>query len=143
MRGRGWVLVSATVDHAARLPFCTKDSISLFTHPSCEVGTRFGNSMGVTSALLNWEPSKIPADKGSMNSLRRTPPMWPRNSSRWGMICEDRLLPVLYSGLYVLRYKIVFVPEWFLCPVRSVLVGVYGLTVVRGRALFVVFGFLY
>ena len=25
MRGRGWVLASATVDHTARLPFCTKD----------------------------------------------------------------------------------------------------------------------
>ena len=75
MRGRGWVLVSATVDYAARLPFCTKDSISLFTHPSCEVGTWFGSSMGVTSAPLNWAPSKIPADIGSMNSLRRTPLM--------------------------------------------------------------------
>ena len=60
------------------------------------------------------------------------------------VICEDRLLPVLYSGVYVPRYKIVFVPEWCLCPVRPVLVvGVYGLSVVRGRALFVVFGFLY
>ena len=75
MRGRGWALVSATVDHAARLPFCTKDSISVFTHLSCEVGTWFGSSMGVTFAPLNWEPSKIPADTGSMNSLRRTPPM--------------------------------------------------------------------
>ena len=54
MRGRGWVLVSATVDHAARLPFCTKDSLSLFTHPSCEAGTWFGSSMGVTSALFKW-----------------------------------------------------------------------------------------
>ena len=53
MRGRGWVLVSATVDHATRLPFCTKDSISLFTHPSCEVGTWFGSSMDVTSGPLN------------------------------------------------------------------------------------------
>ena len=61
-----------------------------------------------------------------------------------GMICEDRLLLVLYSGSYVPRYKIVFVPEWCLCPVRPVLVvGVYGLTVVRDRALFVVFGSLY
>ena len=84
MRGRGWVLVSATVDHAARLPFCTKDSISLFTHLSCEIGTWFGSSMGVTSAPLNWEPSKIPADIGSMNSLRHTLPMWPKNASRWG-----------------------------------------------------------
>ena len=75
MRGRGWVLVSATVDHAARLPFCTKYYTSLFTHPSCEVGTWFGSSMGVTSVPLNWAPSKIPADIGSMNSLRRTPPM--------------------------------------------------------------------
>ena len=54
MRGRCWVLVSATVDHAARLPFCTKDSLSLFTHPSCEVGTWLGSSMGVTSALFKW-----------------------------------------------------------------------------------------
>ena len=38
------------LDHAARLPFCTKDSISLFIHPSCEAGTWFGSSMGVTSA---------------------------------------------------------------------------------------------
>ena len=61
-----------------------------------------------------------------------------------GMICEDRLLSVLYSGLYVPRYKIVFVPEWCLSPVRPVVVvGVYGLTVVRDRASFVVFGFLY
>ena len=71
----GCVLVFATVDHAARLPFCTKDSISLFTHPSCEAGTWFGSSMGVTSAPLNGEPLKIPADIGSMNLLRRTPPM--------------------------------------------------------------------
>ena len=61
-----------------------------------------------------------------------------------GVIYEDHLLPVFYSGLYVPRYKIIFVPEWCLCPVRPVLVvGVYGLTVVHGRALFVVFGFLY
>ena len=52
MRGRDRVLVSATVDHAARLPFCTKDSLSLFTHPSCEVRTWFGISMGVVSALF-------------------------------------------------------------------------------------------
>ena len=75
MRGQGWVLVSATVDHAARLPFCTKDYLSLFTHRSCEVGTWFGSSMGVVSALFRWEISKIPADIGLMNSLRRTPPM--------------------------------------------------------------------
>ena len=75
MRVRGWVLVSATVDHAARLPFCTKDSISLYTHSSCEAGTWFGSSMDVTSAPLNGDPAKIPADIGSMNSLRRTPPM--------------------------------------------------------------------
>ena len=36
----------ATVDHAARLPFCTKDYTSLFTHPSCEAGAWFGSSMG-------------------------------------------------------------------------------------------------
>ena len=42
------------------------------------------------------------------------------------------------------RYKVVFVPEWCLCPARPVLmVGVYGLVVVRGLALFVVFGVLY
>ena len=75
MRGRGWALVSATVDHAARLLFYTRDSISVFGHPSCEVGTWFGSSMGVTSAPLNCEPSKIPADTGSMNWLSRTPPM--------------------------------------------------------------------
>ena len=51
MRGRGWALVSATADHAARLPSCNKDHISLFTHPSCEAGTSFGNSMGVTLLL--------------------------------------------------------------------------------------------
>ena len=67
MRGRDWVLVSATVDHAARLPFCTKDYISLLTYPSCEAGTWFGSSTGVTSVLLNGEPSKIPADIESMN----------------------------------------------------------------------------
>ena len=75
MRGRGWILVSTTVDHAARLPFCTKDYLSLFTHPSCAAGTWFRSSMGVTSAILNGETSKIPADIGSMNSPRRTPPM--------------------------------------------------------------------
>ena len=75
MRGRGLVLVSATVDHSARLPFCTRDFSSGFTHPSCEVGTWSGSSVGVTSAPLNSEPSKIPADTGSLNSLRRTPPM--------------------------------------------------------------------
>ena len=52
MRGRGWVLVSATVDRAAKLPFCTKDSLSLFTHPSCEVRTWFGSSMGAVPALF-------------------------------------------------------------------------------------------
>ena len=75
MRDRGWALESATVDHGASLPFCKRDYISVFTHPSCEVGTWFGSSMGVTSAPLNWEPSKIPADTGSSNSLRRTLPM--------------------------------------------------------------------
>ena len=80
----GWALVSATVDHGARLPFCTRDFISVSTHPSCEVGAWFGGSMGVASALLNWEPLKVPADIGPMNSLRRTPPMQPKNSSRWG-----------------------------------------------------------
>ena len=75
MRSRGWVLVSATVDHASRLPVCTKDSLSLFTHPSCEVGAWFGSSMGVVSAILDGKISKIPADIGLMNSLRRTPPM--------------------------------------------------------------------
>ena len=75
MRGQGWALVSATVDHAARVPFCTRDSISVFTQPSCEVGTWFGSSMGVTSAFLNWELSEISADTGSMNPLRRTPPI--------------------------------------------------------------------
>ena len=35
-------------------------------------------------------------------------------------------------------------PEWCLCPARPVLmVGVYGLIVVRGLALLVVFGVLY
>ena len=75
MRGRDWALVSATVDHATRLSFCTRDSISVSTHPSCEVGTWFGSLMGDTSALLSWEPSKIPAGTGSMNLLRRTAPM--------------------------------------------------------------------
>ena len=75
MRGRGLVLVSATVDRGARLPFFIRDSISGFTHPSSEVGTWFGSSMGVTSAPLNCEPSKIPAGTGSLKSLRRTPPM--------------------------------------------------------------------
>ena len=46
--------VSATVDHGARLPFCARDSISVSTHPSCEIGTWFGSSMGVTSAPSNW-----------------------------------------------------------------------------------------
>ena len=73
MRGRGWALVSATVDHGARLPFWTRDSISVSTYPSCEVGTWFGSSMGVAFAPLKWEPSKVPAGTGSMNSLRRTP----------------------------------------------------------------------
>ena len=67
MRGRGWALVSATVDHGARLPFCTRDSISAFIHPSCEVGTWLGSSLAVASAPLNWEPSKLPADTESMN----------------------------------------------------------------------------
>ena len=76
MRGRGWALVSATtVDHGARLPFCTRNYISISTHQSCEVGTWFGSLMGVASASLNWKPSKIPADTGSMDSLRRSPPM--------------------------------------------------------------------
>ena len=70
MRGRGWALVSVTVDNVARLPFCTRDSVSVITHLSL-----FGSSMDVTSAALNWEPSKIPADTGSKNSLRRTSPM--------------------------------------------------------------------
>ena len=64
MRGRGWAFVSVTVDRAARLFCYTRGSISVFTHLSCEVGTWFGSSMGVTSAPLNWEPSKISADTG-------------------------------------------------------------------------------
>ena len=64
MRGRGWALTSTTVNHTARLLSCTRDSISVFTHPSSEVGIWFGSSMGVTSAPLNWEPAKIPADTG-------------------------------------------------------------------------------
>ena len=39
MRGRGQALVSVTVDHAARLLFCTKDSISVCIHSLCEVET--------------------------------------------------------------------------------------------------------
>ena len=53
MLDRGWAFVSVTVDHAARLLSCTRGSISVFTHPSCEIGTWFGTSMGVTSAPLN------------------------------------------------------------------------------------------
>ena len=35
-------------------------------------------------------------------------------------------------------------PEWCLCPARPVLmVGVYGLIMIRDLALFVVFGVLY
>ena len=64
MRGRGRAFVSVTVDHAAKLLSCTRGSVSVFIHPSCEVETWFGSSMGVTSAPLNWEPSKIPADTG-------------------------------------------------------------------------------
>ena len=62
MRGRRWAFVSVAVDHAARLLSCTRGSVSVSTHSSCEVGTWFGSSMGVTSAPFNWEPSKIPAD---------------------------------------------------------------------------------
>ena len=43
MRGRGWTLVSATADRRTRLPFCTGNSISVPTHPSCEVGTWLGS----------------------------------------------------------------------------------------------------
>jgi hypothetical protein len=50
----------------------------------------------------------------------------------------------MYSGSYVSRYKVPFVLDWCLCLVRPVLtVGGYGLILVRGRALFVVFGVLY
>ena len=52
MRGRGWAFVPATIDHGARLPFFTRDSISVSTHPSCEVETWFGSSMGVASVPL-------------------------------------------------------------------------------------------
>ena len=69
MRGQGSALVSANVNHGVRLLFCTRDSISVFIHPPCEVGTWFGSSMGVTSAPLNWEPSKVPADKCRVNEL--------------------------------------------------------------------------
>ena len=76
MCDRDWALVPATVNQGgARLPFYTRDSISVFTHPSCEVGTWLGSLIGVTSSSLDWKPSKFPADTGSMDSLRRTPPM--------------------------------------------------------------------
>ena len=74
MRGRGWVLVSTTVEQGDRL-LCTRDYIPVSTHPSCEIGTWYGSSMAVVSAPLNWKPLKVPVDTGSMNSLRRTPLM--------------------------------------------------------------------
>ena len=75
MRGRGWTLASAIVDHGAKLPFYTWDYISASTHPSCDVGAWFGSSKGVTFAPLNCKPSTVPADSGSINSPRRTPLM--------------------------------------------------------------------
>ena len=39
------------------------------------VETCIGGSVGVASVPLNRRPSKVPADSGSMNSLRRTPPI--------------------------------------------------------------------
>ena len=75
MRDRGWTLASSTVDRGAKLPFCSRGSISVSAHPSCGVETGIGGSVGVASAPLSWRSSKIPADLGSMNSLRRTPPM--------------------------------------------------------------------
>ena len=39
------------------------------------VETWIGGSVGVASVPSNRRPSKVPADSGSMNSLRRTPPM--------------------------------------------------------------------
>ena len=85
--------MSATVDHDARLYFCTWDSILVFTHPSCKVGTWFGSSIGVVSVPLNWKPLKVPADSGSINSLRRTPPM--QEFVPLGVGCYDHPLPVL------------------------------------------------
>ena len=40
--------------------------------------------MGVAIVPLSRRPSKVPADSGPMDSLRRTPPMQPNNSSYWG-----------------------------------------------------------
>ena len=75
MRGRGWTLASATVDHGAKLSFCTRGFISVSSHPSCGVEARIGGSMGVASTSLSWRPSKIPADSESIDALRRTPSM--------------------------------------------------------------------
>ena len=67
LRGRGWILASATVNHVAELHFCTKSSISVSAHPSYEVGTWLDKSVGVTYVPLSWKPSKVPADSGSMD----------------------------------------------------------------------------
>ena len=73
MRGRGWTLASATVNFGAELSFLGVLSWYLPTRRAVE--TWIGGSVGVASVPLNRRPSKIPADSGSMDSLRRTPPM--------------------------------------------------------------------
>ena len=44
VRGRGWTLASATVDHGAELAFCTRGFTSVSAHPPCgrDMNRRFG-----------------------------------------------------------------------------------------------------
>ena len=75
MCGRVWSLASDTVDRGAKLSFCTKGSISVSARPLCGAEIRISGSVGVASVPLSWRPSKIRANSGSMDLLRRTPPM--------------------------------------------------------------------
>ena len=73
MHCRGWTLVSATVDHGAKLYFCTRGSISVSAQPSSRMETCIDGSVGVPSFLLSRRPFNISVDSGSM--VRRTPLM--------------------------------------------------------------------
>ena len=55
--------------------------------------------MGASSPLSR-RPSKVPIDSGSMDSLRRTPPMEPNKSSYWGEL-PGLSLSSMVTCLYV------------------------------------------
>ena len=52
-----------------------QEFLSRYLPTRCGVETWIGGSVGVASVPLSGRLFKVPADSGSTNSLRRTPPM--------------------------------------------------------------------